>query len=113
MNENGVLSFELPLSIMPPILLFAPTLGNVKAIAPFWSDIDVTRTMSGNIWYRLSYDPKDLAMASDLIKMLAHVAPPDFNASYLFIATWEHVHSVSSFLVPGKVNSNFLLQLSI
>ena len=104
-NENGVLSFELPLNIAPPVLLFAPTVGNVKVVAPFWSDIDVTRTMSGNIWYRLSYDPKDLSMASDLIKNLAHVAPPEFNASYLFIATWEHVHHSPSFLVPGEVNN--------
>ena len=104
-NENGVLSFELPLNIRPPVLLFAPTVGNVKVIAPFWSDIDVvTHTKSGNIWYQLSYDAKDLSVASGLIRELAHVAPPDFNATYLFIATWEHVPHSASFLVPSEVN---------
>lgn len=92
-NENGVLSFNAPFSASTPTSFFSFFLRSTSLIAPFWNDIDVINTF-GNIWYRLTYDPQCLALATRLIVENAPVAPLGFNASYLLIATWERVGSL-------------------
>lgn len=97
-NEDGVLAFKQPFNVFFPLPLFA--LGNEVLISPFWSSIDVSRL--GSIWYRQTRDPEDLALATSLIQKHATTAPSGFNASYLFIATWDRVHS-SFFFTPSVV----------
>ena len=93
MNENGLLSFGSPFDLSFVVTFFSSFFfGSTSLIAPFWSRVDVINRF-GNIWYRLTYDPECLTLATALIREHASVAPPDFNASYLFIATWERVGS--------------------
>ena len=92
-NENGVLSFNAPFSVSNPTSFFSFFLRDVTLIAPFWNDVDVINRF-GNIWYRLTYDSEDLALATSLITNNAPVAPAGFNTSYLLIATWERVGSL-------------------
>ena len=93
MNENGVLSFNAPFSLSFITSLSSFFVRGTTLIAPFWNDVDVINTF-GNIWYRLTYDSEDLALATSLITENAPVAPAGFNASYLLIATWDRVGSL-------------------
>ena len=60
-------------------------------IAPFWADADTTRG-DGNVWYRQSTDQEDLKRATNEVKeAYPFTVPNNFNASLLFIVTWDHV----------------------
>ena len=56
-------------------------------IAPYFSDVDTRGT--GNIWYRSTFDPLLLAKAKIDIPLV--LSGPNFNLTWLFIATWDHV----------------------
>ena len=56
-------------------------------IAPYFSDVDTRGT--GNIWYRSTLDPVLLEKAKNDIPMV--LSGPNFNLTWLFIATWDHV----------------------
>ena len=56
-------------------------------IAPYFSDIDTRGT--GKIWYRSTFDPLLLAKAKNDIPLV--LSGPNFNLTWLFIATWDQV----------------------
>ena len=56
-------------------------------IAPYFSDVDTRGT--GKIWYRSTFDPRLLERAKNDIPSV--LSGPNFNLTWLFIATWDHV----------------------
>ena len=85
-NTNGVISFLGTMSSFTPSPF--PLGSNKRLIAPYWTDID-TRN-GGDIWYRESTNRKLLQQMSRAIRLLF----PEqyrFQASWLFIATWDNV----------------------
>ena len=85
MSVNGALSF---FKLAPKFTSDPFPLGNNREIiAPFWADVDTSR--SGNVWYHESSDPNFLKRASD--EILKVYPETNFAAESLFIATWEQV----------------------
>jgi hypothetical protein len=85
-NTNGVISFLGTMSSFTPSPF--PLGSNKRLIAPYWTDID-TRN-GGDIWYRESTNRTLLQLVSRPIRLLF----PEqyrFQASWLFIATWDNV----------------------
>ncbi|XP_052468082.1 sushi, nidogen and EGF-like domain-containing protein 1 [Carassius gibelio] len=110
-NNNGHLTFDGPLSQPTPSYL--QTQFNRDIIAPLWTDMD--NTISGTISYRQVTSGGLLLAASNNINQ--YFPNLNFNASWLFIATWDKVpyynnlQSASTFqvvLVSGK-NMSFTL----
>lgn len=61
------------------------------AIAPFYSNIDTTdANVTSSISYFKSYDPEILNKASNYVK-LAFDGAYDFQATFVFVATWANV----------------------
>ena len=67
-------SFPLPLN------------GNDKIIAPFWADVDITRT--GNIYYRQTTNS---CLLSSITTLLRTVYPASGSITNVLIATWDAV----------------------
>ena len=86
MNTNGVISFlnEVRQYVPDPFPQLGPLL-----IAPFWDDID-TRINSGRIFYREDQSQELLQLASLQVRQ-AFVEQTHFQATWLFIATWNNV----------------------
>ena len=61
---------------------------NIPLIAPFWSDVDITRF--GNIFYRETSNATFLQRARDQLQEL-FPSSGDFTPTTLFIATWDRV----------------------
>ncbi|XP_059386127.1 uncharacterized protein LOC132120924 [Carassius carassius] len=110
-NNNGHLTFDGPLSQATPSYL--QTQFNRDIIAPLWTDMD--NRVSGTISYRQVTSGGLLLAASNNINQ--YFPNLNFNASWLFIATWDKVpyfarpQSESTFqvvLVSGK-NMSFTL----
>jgi len=59
-----------------------------KFVAPFWADVDTTS--AGDVWYRQTTDQILLDRANTQIQN-AFPLQPQFTATDLFIATWDHV----------------------
>ena len=85
MNINGAISFTSPISQYTPDPF--PLTTNQEIIAPFWADVDTRGT--GQISYRSTTDASLRQKASNLINRAFFTTA--FSASYLFIATWDHV----------------------
>ena len=79
MNTNGVISFLTPESRYTPV----PFPFNQRhLIAPFWGDVDTSK--GGTVFYRESTDTALLKKATQDIRRA-------FNATWIFIATWDRV----------------------
>jgi len=65
-----------------------PLGGDNYLVAPFWVNIDTTT--NGNVWFRESNIPALLSKANDIISR-AFPFQSSFNATQLFIATWDRV----------------------
>ncbi|XP_070545876.1 mucin-like protein isoform X2 [Ptychodera flava] len=92
-NMNGYISFDKPYQHSAPMKPF-PVPAGQAILAPFWSDIDTTHG-TGAVYYQ-SYSLSSSSEGRDLIaKVTRHIQAyfnvPDFNATYLFIATWHRV----------------------
>ncbi|XP_070546080.1 uncharacterized protein [Ptychodera flava] len=92
-NMNGYISFDKPYQHSAPMKPF-PVPAGQAILAPFWSDIDTTHG-TGAVYYQ-SYSLSSSSEGRDLIaKVTRHIQVyfnvPDFNATYLFIATWHRV----------------------
>ena len=90
-NNNGVVSFDSAVSAYTPESF--PITGSAL-LSPYWGDVDTRGT--GRVFYRGSTDPTLLNRASENIRSVfpEFNAPPSatpFTATYLFIATWDHV----------------------
>ncbi|XP_064121496.1 nidogen-like isoform X3 [Macrobrachium nipponense] len=87
-NINGFVSFltEIPNFFNVQFPLEYPI------IAPFYSDVDITR--AGNIWYRETSDPRTVTRAKNELKKYFGVAE-GFNPEGIFIVTWDGVGAFS------------------
>ncbi|VDI83566.1 Hypothetical predicted protein, partial [Mytilus galloprovincialis] len=85
-NTNGDLTFISALSRYTPESF--PFQRNASVIATYWADVD-TRTV-GDVWYRETRNPTLLGRASSDIRT-SFPQQPKFNASWIFITTWDDV----------------------
>nr|XP_022323656.1 protein mesh-like [Crassostrea virginica] len=85
-NTNGVISFLQTVSTYTPDPF--PLANDARMIAPFWADIDTTR--GGTVWYRETTDKQLLDRATDEVRAYFPKFMK-FRASWIFIATWDHV----------------------
>ncbi|XP_035986707.1 LOW QUALITY PROTEIN: alpha-tectorin, partial [Fundulus heteroclitus] len=85
LNNNGDLTFDAPWSSYIPEQF--PRHGGRDIIAPFWADLDNTR--SGNISYFQRSSGPVLQQVSDDINV--YFPALSFHANWVFIATWENV----------------------
>ncbi len=84
-NNNGYLTFDEPLS--QPTSSYLQSKLNRDFIAPLWTDMD--STVSGTISYCQVASGRLLLAASNNINQ--YFPNLNFNASWLFIATWDKV----------------------
>uniref|UniRef100_A0A914VSW5 NIDO domain-containing protein n=1 Tax=Plectus sambesii TaxID=2011161 RepID=A0A914VSW5_9BILA len=85
-NVNGAISFLTTISTFTPVC--TPVQQNFRMIAPYWCDIDISRT--GDIFYRESFDASVLGKATDEVSS----AFPDsrhIRLRWAFIITWFNV----------------------
>ena len=86
MNTNGVISFLVQVSQYTPDAF--PLADNRRLVAPFWADTDTQN--GGEVYYRETVDPALLKRANSVVHR-AFVGKKKFQASWLFIATWDRV----------------------
>ncbi|MBN3286099.1 SNED1 protein, partial [Polyodon spathula] len=89
-SNNGLISFNEAFNSFTPNLFPLPTPHTI--IAPFWTDLD--NRVSGIVSYRESNDPQLLQRATQDINRYYHFL--DFNATWVFVATWDKVPYFSS-----------------
>ena len=66
-----------------------PLAGQLRMIAALWTDIDTSRN-GGRAYYRETTDADLLQRATDDVRS-AFDALPQFNATWVFVATWHKV----------------------
>ncbi len=81
------MTFGVPPEINYTPLEF-PLSTNIPVMAPFWADIDLQGT--GEIYYRMSNNARDVQMAMDIITN-AFPAESHFTPDDVIIVTWEAV----------------------
>ncbi|KAG8546043.1 hypothetical protein GDO81_019842 [Engystomops pustulosus] len=97
-DDNGLLSFRSPISTFTPHRL--PMSINNPFLAIFWADVYTPN--AGNISYRQStWDPELLARATSDIRN--YTQDQNFQAQWVFVATWNHVAYFGS--TSNKVNT--------
>ncbi|PIO32814.1 hypothetical protein AB205_0165870 [Aquarana catesbeiana] len=84
-NNNGLLSFDSPISQFTPHAL--PLAFGNPFLAIFWADVD--NRLAGDIYYRESTDPSLLYRATSDIRTYFHSV--NFTAQWVFVATWHQV----------------------
>ncbi|XP_075462782.1 uncharacterized protein LOC142498158 [Ascaphus truei] len=97
-NNNGLLSFNTPISTSTPSAL--PVTDGNPFLAPFWADVD--NSVASDIYYRQSKDPGILARATSDIRTYFCVL--HFSAQWVFVATW---HKVAYYQSSSKVSFLF------
>ncbi|XP_043931083.1 alpha-tectorin [Protopterus annectens] len=85
-NNNGVISFQVPVSQFTPEAF--PLSDGRSFIAPFWADVH--NGIRGEVYYRSERDPEVLERASHDVKKYFHDMH-SFSASLVFIVTWHQV----------------------
>ncbi|XP_078528048.1 uncharacterized protein LOC144804633 isoform X2 [Lissotriton helveticus] len=98
-NTNGLLSFLMPVRIYDPHPF--PEMAYSAVVAVYWADVDIR--IAGEIYYRQSTDPDLLQNATSDIK--TYFPSYDFTATWMFIATWDHVAYYNSPSPPRLVNT--------
>ena len=72
-----------------------PLEGSLQLIVPYWADVDIRPSDSGNVWYRETSDSELIARArSDIMRdplLFPQVDLSTFLPTSIFIATWDHV----------------------
>ncbi|KAG8548098.1 hypothetical protein GDO81_026671 [Engystomops pustulosus] len=96
-DNNGLLSFSAAISSWTPRPL--PISLNNPILAIFWADVD--NRIAGNIYYRQSRDTGLLARATSDIRN--YTQDQNFQAQWVFVATWDHVAYYGS--TSNKVNT--------
>ncbi|XP_028390868.1 sushi domain-containing protein 2-like [Dendronephthya gigantea] len=86
-NTNGVISFKDSVEEFTPITF--PKKNNQPMIAPYWADVD-TRN-GGEVFYRQSTSVELFQRATNDVKKYFPGQFPSFQASWVFIATWQNV----------------------
>ena len=89
MNTNGVISFGTSfLSTSSGGLNFS-SVTSPPIIAPFWDDVN-TRS-GGTIYYRQDTSPTVADLVNGAVRDLYPTLAPPFQASLVFVATWDRV----------------------
>ena len=70
----------------------------VPLMSVFWSDVDTSSEDGGVVWYRQT---TGAVLHQKALADIQKAYPAVFSINYLFIATWDHVHSIS--YSPDKV----------
>ncbi|XP_075046985.1 uncharacterized protein LOC142107450 [Mixophyes fleayi] len=96
-NNNGLLSFRLPIGQWTPQEL--PVAFGNPFLALFWADIN--NQIAGDIYFRQSTDPVLLYRATSDIRAYFHHL--NFTAQWVFVATWDSVAYFGS--ATNKVNT--------
>uniref|UniRef100_A0A3Q2CE55 NIDO domain-containing protein n=1 Tax=Cyprinodon variegatus TaxID=28743 RepID=A0A3Q2CE55_CYPVA len=89
-NHNGHLTFEAPWRSYSPEPF--PMYGSRDIIAPYWTDLD--NRQSGNIYYDQYTNGSILQQVTQDIN--SYFPEINFNATWIFIATWHKVPYYSS-----------------
>ncbi|XP_077312595.1 uncharacterized protein LOC143933542 isoform X10 [Lithobates pipiens] len=89
-NNNGLLSFQSPISEYTPQAL--PVTSENPFLAIFWSDVD--NRLEGDVYYRQSTDPSLLSRATSDVRTYFYNV--EFTAQWVFIATWHQVPYLGS-----------------
>ena len=89
-GDNGIISLNTSYNLYTPRLL---PLNHAGFIAPYWADVDISRT--GEIYYRQTKSPILLARAAKHIQV---AFPLSLNViiTNLLIVTWDAVGYYSS-----------------
>lgn len=90
MNNNGVISFDAPVSAYTPNPFPIPG-GNFVLLSPYWADVDTRPPNGGFVHYREITDLALLNMARDQIRAIFPEDFETFTPTFLFVATWDHV----------------------
>ncbi|XP_077193106.1 uncharacterized protein LOC143837324 [Paroedura picta] len=96
-NNNGVVSFNSSVPEYTPKGI--PLVDGKAFVAPYWGDVNTMQY--GKIWWRENKDPKLLERITKDLKEYFPEIP--FNATWAFIATWDHVAYFGS--VSKKANT--------
>lgn len=86
MNTNGVISFLAPVSQYTPVRF--PLGDQRRLVAPYWGDVNTNN--GGVVSYRETTDTALLQRVSRDIRQ-ASLYFSDFEANWIFIATWDRV----------------------
>ena len=93
-NANGIISFGNTISATTSGGSNFNTFSSPPIIVPFWNDIDVR--VDGTIFYRRDTDPNSINLANQAVRSLFPEFP-EFDASLLFVATWDRVARFGEF----------------
>ncbi|PAV61412.1 hypothetical protein WR25_01754 [Diploscapter pachys] len=85
-NENGLVSFNRKIPEFTPFCKPVPEA--YRMIAPFWADVDITR--SGNIFYRQTMDA-DVLRKGEIEIAAAFPEDRNIQLEWAFVATWANV----------------------
>ncbi|KAG8548099.1 hypothetical protein GDO81_026672 [Engystomops pustulosus] len=96
-DNNGFLSFKDPIPLWTPRPI--PLSLNNPFLAVYWADVYTPK--AGNIYYRQSRDTGLLARATSDIRNYTH--DQNFQAQWVFVATWDHVAYYGS--ISNRVNT--------
>ncbi|XP_042295751.1 alpha-tectorin-like [Sceloporus undulatus] len=96
-NNNGVVSFDKPVSQFTPDPF--PLTDGRAFVAPFWADVD--NRIQGEVYYRQSQDKRLLQRVTADIN--AYFPKEKFIATWAFVATWDRVAFYGS--LSSKVNT--------
>jgi len=85
-NTNGVISFLAPVSQYTPDRF--PLGDQRRLVAPYWADVDTN--IGGVVSYR---ETKDTALLQRVARDIRQASSnfSDFDATWIFIATWDRV----------------------
>ena len=102
-NTNGVISFGSSFTTATSGGSNFSNFYGDRLIAPFWDDIDINN--GGTIYYRQEFDPFIISLVNDEIRSLYPAEFPPFQATLVFVATWDRVAAFDDNQFPGLVNT--------
>jgi hypothetical protein len=86
-NTNGIISFNSPVLNSTPEDF--PLTNDLQLIAPYWADVDLGT--SGVILYREASFNAALLLRAREDLVMASLSDENFDPTFLFIVTWDHV----------------------
>ena len=101
-NTNGVISFGSSFTSTSSGGSNFNGIGTTSIVAPFWDDININN--GGTIYYRQESNPLIRDLVNQEINSIFPAEFPPFQASLVFVATWDRVAAFSSNL-SGLVNT--------
>ncbi|XP_069596783.1 sushi, nidogen and EGF-like domain-containing protein 1 isoform X2 [Ranitomeya imitator] len=87
LENNGILSFGNSVMEYQPQILPIPIWE--PFLAPYWSDVDITKT--GYIYYRQIYESDPSLLQQATAELKTHFKLYKFSAKWMLVATWDRV----------------------